>query len=42
MIGLGFSLPEVISMATAAPARVISRIPKHGTMQLGAPADLSE
>jgi dihydroorotase len=41
MIGLGFSLPEVISMATAAPARVISRIPKHGTMQLGAPADLS-
>jgi len=41
MIGLGFSLPEVISMATAAPARVISRIPKHGTIQLGAPADLS-
>lgn len=41
MIGLGFSLPEVISMATAAPARVISRIPKHGTVQLGAPADLS-
>jgi dihydroorotase len=28
-------------MATAAPARVISRIPKHGTLQLGAPADLS-
>ena len=41
MIGLGFTLPEVISMATAAPARVISRIPKHGTLQLGAPADLS-
>ena len=41
MIGLGFSLPEVISMATAAPARVISRIPKHGTLQTGAPADLS-
>ncbi len=41
MIGLGFSLPEVISMATAAPARVISRIPKHGTLQIGAPADLS-
>ncbi len=41
MIGLGFSMPEVISMATAAPARVISRIPKHGTLQLGAPADLS-
>jgi dihydroorotase len=41
MIGLGFTLPEVISMATAAPARVISRIPKHGTLQIGAPADLS-
>lgn len=41
MIGLGFSMPEVISMATTAPARVISRIPKHGTLQIGAPADLS-
>ena len=41
LIGLGFTLPEVVSMATAAPARVISRIPKHGTLQLGAPADLS-
>ena len=41
MIGLGFSMSEVISMATAAPARVISRIPKHGTLQIGAPADLS-
>ena len=41
LIGLGFSLPEVVSMATAAPARVIGRIPKHGTLQLGAPADLS-
>jgi dihydroorotase len=41
LIGLGFSLPEVVSMATGAPARVISRIPKHGTLQVGAPADLS-
>ena len=41
LIGLGFTLPEVVSMATAAPARVISRIPKHGTLQVGAPADLS-
>ena len=41
LIGLGFTLPEVVSMATAAPARVISRIPKHGTLQIGAPADLS-
>ena len=28
-------------MATSAPAQVISRIPKHGTLQIGAPADLS-
>jgi dihydroorotase len=40
-LGLGFSLPEVITMVTAAPARVIARIPKHGTLQVGAPADLS-
>ena len=40
-IGMGFSMSEVISMATIAPARVIGRIPKHGTLQLGAPADLS-
>ena len=41
LIGLGFTLPEVVSMATAAPVLVISRIPKHGTLQVGAPADLS-
>lgn len=41
LVGLGLSLPEVVSMATAAPARVIGRIPKHGTLQVGAPADLS-
>ena len=41
LIGLGGTLPEVVSMATAAPARVISRIAKHGTLQVGAPADLS-
>ena len=41
MIGLGFKLEEVITMATATPARVIGRIPKLGTLQIGAPADLS-
>ncbi len=41
LIGLGFSLSEVVAMATTAPARVIARMPKHGTLQLGAPADLS-
>jgi dihydroorotase len=40
-LGLGFSLSEVVSMATQVPARVIGRIPKHGTLQIGAPADLS-
>jgi len=41
LIGLGFSLPEVVAMATVAPARVIARLPKHGTLQVGAPADAS-
>lgn len=41
MIGLGFSLAEVVAMTTSAPARVIGRLPKHGTLQVGAPADLS-
>ena len=41
LVGLGFSLPEVVAMATSAPARVIARLPKHGTLQVGAPADAS-
>ncbi len=41
LITLGYTLPQVISMATTAPAGVINRIPKHGTLQVGAPADLS-
>lgn len=41
LVGLGFTLPQVVAMATSAPARVINRLPKHGTLQLGAPADLS-
>ena len=28
-------------MSTTAPARVIDRIAKHGTLQIGAPADMS-
>ena len=40
-LGLGFSLAEVVAMATAAPARVIGQVPKLGTLQIGAPADLS-
>ena len=41
MIGLGFSLSEVVAMTTSAPARVIGRLPRHGTLLIGAPADLS-
>ncbi len=40
-LGMGFSLSEVVRMATVAPGRVIERIPKHGTLQIGAPADMS-
>jgi dihydroorotase len=40
-IGLGFTLEQVVTMATANPARVIGRVPKLGTLQNGAPADLS-
>jgi dihydroorotase len=36
---LGFKFEEVIAMATSAPAKVINRLPKHGTLQIGAPAD---
>ena len=41
MVGMGLPLSEVIAMTTAAPARIIARMPKHGTLQIGAPADLS-
>ena len=40
-IGMGYTLEQVVTMATAAPARVIGRVPKLGTLQIGAPADLS-
>ena len=40
-LGLGFTLEQVVSMATAAPAKVINRAPKLGTLQVGAPADVA-
>jgi len=40
-MGLGFSLEQVISMATTAPAKIINRMPKLGTLQVGAPGDVS-
>ncbi|MGE5641324.1 MAG: amidohydrolase family protein [Clostridia bacterium] len=38
-LALGFTLDQVVQMATAVPARVINRMPKLGTLQVGAPAD---
>jgi dihydroorotase len=40
-MGLGFPLEQVVAMATTVPARVINRGPKLGTLQVGAPADVS-
>lgn len=40
-LNMGFTLEQVVAMATTAPARVIGRIAKLGTLQGGAPADLS-
>lgn len=38
---LGFTLEQVVTMTTAVPAKVINRVPKMGTLQIGAPADLT-
>jgi dihydroorotase len=40
-LGLGFTLDQVVAMATANPAKVINRLPKHGTLQIGAPGDVA-
>jgi dihydroorotase len=40
-LNMGFTLEQVVTMATAAPARVIGRVPKLGTLQQGAPADIA-
>jgi dihydroorotase len=40
-LNLGLSLEQVVAMATSAPARVINRGAKLGTLQVGAPADVS-
>src|SRR5580692_4251771 len=36
-MAMGFSLEQVVTMATTAPARIINRAPKIGTLQIGAP-----
>src|SRR5262252_6016837 len=40
-LGLGFSLEQVVAMATINPAKVINRHPKLGTLQVGAPGDVA-
>ena len=40
-LALGFTLEQVVSMATTAPAAVIERIEGLGTLQAGAPGDVS-
>ena len=40
-LGLGFTLEQVVAMATINPAKVINRAPKLGTLQVGAPGDVA-
>ncbi|MBM3537194.1 MAG: amidohydrolase family protein [Alphaproteobacteria bacterium] len=40
-LNLGFSLEQIIAMATSNPAKTIGRQAKLGTLQVGAPADLT-
>src|SRR5712672_2176514 len=40
-LALGFSLEQVVTMATSAPAKIINRAPKLGTLQVGAPGDVA-
>lgn len=40
-LNMGYSLDDVVAMSTVNPARVIDRIPKLGTLQIGAPADVA-
>jgi dihydroorotase len=40
-MGLGFSLEQVVAMATINPAKVINRAGKLGTLAVGAPGDVA-
>jgi dihydroorotase len=40
-MGLGFSLEQVVAMATINPAKVINRASKLGTLAIGAPGDVA-
>jgi dihydroorotase len=38
---MGYSLEQVVTMTTTAPAKIINRAPKIGTLQIGAPGDVA-
>jgi dihydroorotase len=40
-LAMGLALEQVVAMATVNPAKVVNRAPKLGTLQVGAPADVS-
>jgi dihydroorotase len=40
-MGLGFTLEQVVAMATVNPAKIINRLPKLGTLLVGAPGDVA-
>jgi dihydroorotase len=40
-MALGYTLEQVVAMATVDPAKIINRAPKLGTLQVGAPGDVA-
>jgi dihydroorotase len=40
-LAMGFTLEEVVRLATNAPARIINRVDQLGTLQVGAPGDVA-
>ena len=40
-LNMGFTLEQVVAMATINPAKIINRAARLGTLQVGAPADVS-
>jgi dihydroorotase len=40
-LNLGFTLEQVLAMATVNPAQIIGRVDQLGTLQIGAPADVA-
>jgi dihydroorotase len=40
-LALGYTLEQVVTMATINPGRIINRAPKIGTLQIGAPGDVA-